>query len=80
MANGQVRLNRCKEGDFFGKTQVLVQGENQMIINLLKQKMGIANKGYWVNFNPIYNRLDEVELRKIDLNLADLPGERMYQT
>jgi len=58
-----------QEGEMFGgKNPVMVEGENQMLIYLLKQKLGPANIPYWVSFNPIYNRLDEMELRDIDMN------------
>jgi hypothetical protein len=57
------------EGETFGeKNAVMVQGENQMVVVLLKQKLGVANKSYWVMFNPIYNRLDEAEMKHVDLN------------
>jgi replicative DNA helicase len=56
-----------QDGEFFGKKKpVMVQGENQMIVTLLKQKLGLSNKSYWVSFNPIYNRLDELEMRSIN--------------
>lgn len=58
-----------QEGEFIGKKNpTIVEGENQMLVSLLKQKLGVANKTYWVYFNPIYNRLDELEMRNIDLN------------
>lgn len=38
-----------------------VEGNCQMYISLLKQKLGIDNRGYWVFFDPIYNKLDELE-------------------
>lgn len=48
-----------KEGELFGKT--VVQGNCQMLISLLKQKLGIDNKAYWVYFDPVYNKLDNLE-------------------
>lgn len=58
-----------QEGEQFGeKNPVMVIGENQMVVTLLKQKLGIANKPYWVTFNPIYNRLDEAEIKHVRLN------------
>ena len=55
-----------KEGESFGK--IIVQGSCQMLICLLKQKMGIDNKAYWVYFDPVYNKLDELEINSIQLN------------
>ena len=54
------------EGDFFGK--VIVKGHSQMLISILKQKLGIDNKAYWVYFDPAYNQLDELEMVHYDLN------------
>ena len=63
------------EGEEFGKKNpIVVEGENQMLVSLLKQKMGPANIPYWVMFDPIYNRLDEAELRHVNLN--DVAGAR----
>ena len=42
---------------------VLVKGHNQMLVTVLKQKLVEANFGKWVNYNPMYNKLDELELR-----------------
>jgi replicative DNA helicase len=66
-----VRPRKYKQdGDTFGKgpNAVQVQGENQLLIALLKQKLGVANKVYWAMFNPIYNQLDEAEVRNVNLN------------
>lgn len=49
-----------KEGDMFGS--VKVAGHNQLLTNVLKQKLGEANFAEWLSFNPIYNRLDEAEI------------------
>jgi replicative DNA helicase len=48
-----------KEGELFGKTKV--EGNCQMLISLLKQKLGVDNKAYWVYFDPVYNKLDDLE-------------------
>lgn len=56
-----VRPRRYKrEGEKFGS--VTVSGNNQLLVNVLKQKLGEANFAEWLSFNPIYNRLDEAEL------------------
>lgn len=52
-------INYVKEGEMFGKT--LIEGRNQAIISILKQKLGPANLPVWVYFQPEYNKLDELE-------------------
>jgi replicative DNA helicase len=49
-----------KEGEMFGSRKV--EGHNQLLVTVLKQKLGEANFSEWLSFNPIYNRLDEAEL------------------
>jgi replicative DNA helicase len=48
-----------------------VVGHTQMVVSVLKRKMGPENFKQWVNFAPEYNRLDEVELKNIMLNKED---------
>lgn len=55
-----------KEGEPFGS--IVVKGRNQMAISVLKQKMGDSNVSRWVEFDPAYNRLDEMEETVYDLN------------
>lgn len=56
-----VRPRRYKqEGEFFGSHTVT--GHNQLLMSVLKQKLGEANFAEWLSFNPIFNRLDEKEL------------------
>ncbi len=55
-----------KEGENFGKT--IVEGRNQMLIALLKQKLGDSNCVFWVTYDPRYNLLNEAEERNYDLN------------
>jgi replicative DNA helicase len=50
-----------KEGEDFGSTTV--KGNCQMLISILKQKMGPANECKWVRFDPEYNILDDLEMR-----------------
>lgn len=50
-----------KEGEFFGSRKV--EGHNQLLVSVLKQKLGEANFAEWLSFNPIFNRLDEAELK-----------------
>ena len=55
-------VNYFKDGEFCGK--MLVRGYDQMAVNVLKQKLGPANFLRWVKFDPIYNKLDELESRR----------------
>jgi replicative DNA helicase len=48
-----------KEGELFGTTRV--EGKYQLLISLLKQKLGPANIPIWAFFQPEYNFLDELE-------------------
>ena len=55
-----VRLRRYrKPGEYFGS--YLVEGNNQLLITVLKQKLGEGNFDKLVSFNPIYNKLNEAE-------------------
>lgn len=49
-----------KEGEKFGSR--IVEGHNQLLTSIIKQKLGEANFVEWLKFNPIYNRLDEAEI------------------
>lgn len=49
-----------REGEMFGSHRIT--GHNQLLVSVLKQKLGEANFAEWLTFNPIYNRLDEAEL------------------
>ncbi|MHA2136011.1 MAG: DnaB-like helicase C-terminal domain-containing protein [Candidatus Thorarchaeota archaeon] len=63
-----VRPRKYKnEGDFFGKN-VIVKGHSQMLVSILKQKLGKDNIAKWVYFDPAYNQLDELEMNHYDLN------------
>lgn len=55
-----------KEGEEFGG--VVVTGRNQMLVSCLKRKLGPADFNGWVNFQPEYNKLDELELRNFKPN------------
>jgi replicative DNA helicase len=47
---------------------VIVKGHSQMIVSVLKRKLGPENFMDWVNFSPEYNRLDEAELKHHKFN------------
>lgn len=51
-----------KDGESFGS--INVQGNCQLLISVLKQKMGGANFSRWEFYDPIYNKLDELELQR----------------
>jgi len=53
-----------KEGEQFGS--MVVEGSCQMLVSVLKQKMGADNKAFWVYFDPAYNKLDELELERAE--------------
>jgi len=57
-----------KEGEWFGDRQV--KGPNLMLFSLLKQKLGKDNIAKWVDFDPAYNRLHELEDQ---YSVSDLP-------
>lgn len=44
-----------KEGEEFGS--VTVEGHLQMLVTLLKQKLGKDNMPFWINFDPEFNEL-----------------------
>lgn len=54
-------INYVQIGEEFGTTRV--QGPNEMIVTILKQKLGQANIARRVYFDPEYNKLDELETR-----------------
>lgn len=55
-----------KEGEMFGSKEV--HGNDQMVISVLKQKLGPANFARWVKFDPVYNKLDELEVKRQGVN------------
>ena len=46
--------------EFDGMT---IEGHNQLLVSCLKRKMGPANFNGWVNVEPKYNSLNEVEIK-----------------
>lgn len=50
------------EGEAFGSQTV--KGNCQLLVSVLKQKLGASNFARWVLFDPIYNKLDQLELDK----------------
>lgn len=52
------------EGTSYG--DVVVKGNQQMLISVLKQKLGPANFGRWVLFDTKYNKLNEAEQKHYD--------------
>lgn len=48
-----------KPGERFG--DYTVTGNNQMLVTLLKQKLGASNKAFMIGFDPIYNKLVQLE-------------------
>lgn len=56
---------KSKNESFDGIT---VSGHTQMVVTVLKRKLGPENFNDWVNFHPEYNRLDEAELKTFNPN------------
>lgn len=50
------------EGETFGS--VTVSGHCQILISVLKQKMGASNFARWEYYDPIFNKLDELEIQR----------------
>ena len=50
------------EGEMFGSQKV--EGHCQMLISVIKRKLGPDNFAKWVYFQPEYNKLDELEITK----------------
>lgn len=59
--------NYKKQGEMFGTMRV--DGRCQLLVSVLKQKLGPANFAKWVYFDPVYNQLDRLEHDK-----QNLPG------
>lgn len=47
---------------------VVVKGHSQMLVYVAKRKLGPENFDGWVTFAPEYNRMDEAELKRFDMN------------
>jgi replicative DNA helicase len=54
-------INYVQVGEQFGSSRV--DGPNELIVTILKQKLGQANVVRRVYFDPEYNKLDELEMR-----------------
>jgi hypothetical protein len=53
--------NYYKDGEMCMGT--IVRDSTQMVVGVLKQKLGPANFSKWVYFDPIYNKLEELETK-----------------
>jgi replicative DNA helicase len=69
-SDGMISVTRpshyVPDGGEFDDT--IVRGHNQMIISVLKRKMGPEHFSKWVSFQPEYNRLDELEEKRFSPN------------
>lgn len=52
------------KGDGESMDGVTVKGHKQMIVSVLKRKMGPENFKDWVSFAPEYNKFDEIEIKE----------------
>lgn len=67
-SDGMISVTRpshyvSQSGEFDGVT---VKGHKQMVVTVLKRKLGPENFNDWVEFAPEYNKLDEAELKHYD--------------
>lgn len=61
-----VRPSKYKDpGESFGS--ITVEGYNQMLVTVCKQKLGLDNVSKWVYFDPALNHLDRLEMKKYKL-------------
>lgn len=49
------------QGESFGS--ITVEGHAQMLVTILKQKLGLDNVSKWVYFDPALNQLDRLEMK-----------------
>jgi len=54
------------QGQTFGS--ITVEGYTQMLVTVLKQKLGLDNMAKWVYFDPALNHLDRLEMKYFDPN------------
>ena len=47
---------------------VIIDGHKQMIVNVMKRKLGPENFKQWVSFEPEYNKLDALEVKNFNPN------------
>ena len=52
-------IRHKKQGEVFGSK--VVEGQSQLLVTVLKQKLAEANFSEWISFNPAYNKLNETE-------------------
>lgn len=57
------------KGDGESMDGVVVKGHKQMVVSVLKRKMGPENFKDWVSFSPEYNRFDEIEIKEYNFRV-----------
>lgn len=64
-SDGMISLMRPSHYKTDGQSMagVIVSGHTQLVVSVLKRKLGPENFCKWVKFSPEYNRLDNVELK-----------------
>lgn len=69
-SDGMISVVRPAHYKSNGETfdDVTVTGHEQMIVTVLKRKLGPENFNDWVRFSPEYNKLDEQELKHYKFN------------
>lgn len=70
-SDGMISVVRPSHYKSKGETfdDVVVRGHTQMVVTVLKRKLGPENFNDWVEFAPEYNRLDEAELKNYDFKV-----------
>lgn len=68
-ADGMITLTRpshyrAQNAEFDG---VIVKGHAQLVVSVVKRKLGPENFKQWVSFSPEYNRLDELEMKSYNM-------------
>lgn len=69
-SDGMISVMRPSHYKTQGETMdgVPVRGHTQMVVAVLKRKLGPENFKEWVYFAPEYNKLDQAELKNFDPN------------
>lgn len=57
------------EGQSFGS--MIVKGHTQMLVTVLKRKLGPDNFSKWIEFTPEYNKLDDLEVKYYNLRKVE---------
>ena len=78
-ADGMISVTRPSHYKSQGQAfdDVVVMGHKQMVVTVLKRKLGPENFNDWVEFAPEYNRLDQMEARRVNPERDDDDPEKV---